>query len=156
MLKLFATVITVLFAMHTAVANTYEARVHRVMDGDTIYVCPTDNAIIYVCKSIRVNGINTPEKRVCKPREMSIMASCEPCQKGATLGIRAKDFAKSLFEAYPIVTIETVAIDRYNRAVANVFLPDGRSFADIMLSESYAAPYTCKNNRCGPRPRPWC
>lgn len=127
-------------------------RVTRVADGDTLEVCSLRRS----CVLVRVNNLNTPEKRFCSPAQMSKMSSCEPCLSGAQLGLRASKYAEALFARQPRVRVKTVGKDLYGRTVADVFLWDGRSYAEVMISQGLGVPYPCPRGRCVKRPRPWC
>lgn len=134
-------------------------KVTRVLDGDTVYGCVTAAqplGIVVPCFTVRINNLNTPEKRLCHPKEYAVAAACERCKAGATLGLKAKMRAEALFSKESIVGLEVVTRDRYNRVVGNITFPDGVDYAAFMVTEKFGVPYPCKNGKCGARPRPWC
>lgn len=127
-------------------------RVSRVMDGDTLKACSLRKS----CVTVRVNALNTPEKRLCKSSDMPKMSSCEPCAAGASLGVQASKYASALFARQPQVRLKTIGKDKYGRTVADVILWDGRNYADVIKDKGLGADYPCPNGRCKKRPRPWC
>lgn len=127
--------------------------VKRVLDGDTFYICKDIRGAN--CKIHRVNNLNTPEKRLCRPRIVND-GSCEHCVAGSKLGLEASKFAERLFAQDPQVRLSRLLLDRYGRVVSDIYLPDGRSYAQIVVDIGLGVHYPCKHGRCGARPRPWC
>lgn len=103
------------------------AEVVSVVDGDTVKV-----DLGGITTTIRIIGIDTPE--TVHPRE--------PVQCfGAEASLRAGELLEG----------ETVGVeydgtqgrlDRYGRTLAYLWLPDGRLFTSVMLSEGFAKEYT--------------
>jgi micrococcal nuclease len=85
----------------------------RVVDGDTIRM--KDGAV-------RLWGFNTPEKY--QPRFFAAAAKLEELVVGQKLDCHIRD------------------IDRYQRRVAQCFLPDGRDVGELMVSSGLARDYT--------------
>ena len=115
-----------------------EAVVKRVIDGDTISVTvpawkgtPVENI------SIRVYGIDTPEKS-------SRFAKCE---KEENLGIKATEFARTLAKKGDKIKFVYRNPDKYFRIDADVYTPNGKNWADLMISKGYAYPYDGKTKR---------
>ena len=129
--------------------------VQRVSDGDTLTVCGTKINAMKDCIPVRVNGLNTPEKRVCLPNDTE-MKQCEPCVKGARLGVIAMGAAKRMAPAGALVNLKPIGLDRYGRLIADVTLPSGEDWAGAMIAKGYGAPYPCPGGKCVKRPRPWC
>jgi endonuclease YncB( thermonuclease family) len=86
------------------------------VDGDTFYV------------SVRVVGADTPE-----------IGTNAKCDKERAWGERASKRASELMRG--TVTIQIKGVDRYDRLLARVILPDGRDLADVLISEKLALPY---------------
>lgn len=98
----FRTLVCLLCLPALAFAD-FTGRVVGVSDGDTIKVLHNGKA-----EKIRLHGIDCPEK-------------------GQPFGTKAKQFTSSLTFG-KTVTIHVTDMDRYGRTVADVILPDGRSF----------------------------
>lgn len=134
-------------------------KITRVADGDTFFGCLIEENVSLSpvpCFAVRVNNLNTPEKRLCHSKEMAAANACERCTAGSTLGLRAKMHAEKILKDDPVVLLTIITRDRYNRVVGDIRLPDGTDYAATMIALEFGAPYPCKNGKCGPRPRPWC
>jgi micrococcal nuclease len=100
------------------------ARVTRVVDGDTVRLDGLG--------SVRLIGIDTPEVfggRECFGREASAFAKRSLAPGAAVhyrLGVEQRD--------------------RYGRALAYVYLPDGRLFNELLAERGYATPLTIPPN----------
>ena len=161
MKKFFALYAIAMLAIFGALAKADAApvamKVEKIFDGDTMRLCYVDEPTIGVpCISVRVNNLNTPEKRLCKPAEAGMASACERCQAGAVLGMKATANAAKLLPRGTVVHVDILNKDRYNRVVGNITLPDGSDYATRAIDGGFGAPYPCKNGRCGARPRPWC
>lgn len=118
----------------------YQAKVERVVDGDTVRVQipsfpPPFNPI-----AVRIDHVNTPEKRAPAP-------ACE-----IALGERASAFAH---EAMPDGTNVTVLYDdrrqdKYGRLLARIVLPNGRDYGQSLIEAGLAKPYN------GEKKTEWC
>jgi endonuclease YncB( thermonuclease family) len=103
---------------------TVPARVTRVVDGDTL-VADLDLGwgIWHIGAKVRLAGVNCPEM-------------------GTPQGRAAREFVLDLLRApWPSgvpVTIESKALDKYGRTLAEVTLPDGRSLRMALLAASHA------------------
>lgn len=121
-----------------AKVETVEAKVQRVVDGDTLAV----TAHIWVKQSVetlvRIAGIDTPElKGACKAEKTKAKA--------------AKDYLEGLFKKTHDVRLKNVKTDKYGgRVVADVHLPDGRSVAKLLIKSGHARPYK------GGKRKSWC
>jgi micrococcal nuclease len=94
-------------------SEKFDAIVIGIVDGDTLAVEHAGSI-----RKIRLCGIDSPEK-------------------SQEFGAQAKDFTASLTSGRT-VRIETEKNDRYGRALAEVFLHDGRNLNDLILSNGYA------------------
>lgn len=89
-------------------------RVERVFDGDS-FVMKSDGRRV----EVRVFGIDAPEK-------------------GQPFSKKARARSKELLEGEEVVVEVTTAKDKYGRVIGNVFLPDGRSYAHVIVGEGLA------------------
>lgn len=96
-----------------SLAESFQGKVVRVLDGDTIEVLHNTKP-----ERIRLASIDAPES-------------------GQAFGTRATQFVLEI-AAQEIVTAEVRDIDRYGRTVAEIFLPDGRSLNQELVKEGYA------------------
>jgi micrococcal nuclease len=101
-----------------------EARVTKVTDGDTIWLSDIGK--------VRLIGIDTPE----------VYGQVE------CYGHRASEFAR---RTLPLGTRVRYRLgveqrDRYGRALAYVWLPDGRMFNELLAARGYAQPLTIPPN----------
>jgi endonuclease YncB( thermonuclease family) len=142
-----------LFLPVAAAAPVVRGTVGHVSDGDTLTVCGTGIEALRACVPVRVKGINAAEKRLCKAGD-AVMAACEPCRRGAQMGVLAAAEAKRRFPPGSPVELLITGRDR-DRYVAEV-RGGGKDWATTMIDAGLAVPYPCRNGRCGKRPRPWC
>lgn len=131
--------------------KTVAAVVKQASDGDTVNVCRKGLDIFEVCVPIRIRGINTPEKHICKTSDTS---QCETCQAGVDLGIAATNRARELLKPGDKVILSLYYRDLHGRIVADVKMTNGTDFASQMILEKLAATYDFEANQT--RPRPWC
>ena len=94
--------------------SSFSGKVSRVTDGDTFHLSGLDPAI-------RVWGLDAPERKQVGGSEAT--RSMRGLITGATLDCRVRD------------------IDRYQRIVAQCFLPDGRDIAAEMIRMGVATEY---------------
>jgi micrococcal nuclease len=101
--------------------------VTKVVDGDTITVDLDGKAT-----TLRLIGINTPE-------------TVDPRKPVECFGKEASDKAKTLFSGKQ-VRLEADPtqgeLDKYQRLLRYVFLPDGTNFNKLMIEQGYAYEYT--------------
>ena len=104
--------------------DAQEARVQRVVDGDTVRLVGLG--------SVRLIGVNTPE-----------VYGHVQC-----FGPEASAFAKSVLHPGIRVRYQAgrEAHDRYGRLLAYVWLEDGRLFNAILVERGYAVPLTIAPN----------
>lgn len=121
-------------------ANGYPVRVLTVKDGDTFEIdsrgwSPFPN----LSWSVRVRGIDTPEKR-------------SKCAAEKAAAMRAKDFTQALMRRYQNrVWLQAVAHDKYGgRFDAVVVFQNGQSLGDILIKAGLARPYFAGKRQ------PWC
>jgi endonuclease YncB( thermonuclease family) len=94
---------------------TFEARLLRVIDGDTLHVIVDQGFGLRIRERLRLNGINAPE--------MSTVA-----------GQKAKRWMESRLAGVPFLVVKTYRTDKYDRYIADVFydgkLTDPQAIAD--------------------------
>jgi endonuclease YncB( thermonuclease family) len=136
-------------------AQPVTGTVKRVADGDTLTVCGSGLSLDFNCVSVRIFALNTPEKRICR-KGVKNTSSCETCRIGAQKGVIATGVARRLAPVGSQVTLIPHGWDRHRRIVAEVTLPDGRDWREVMINGDYGVDYPCPKGRCGRQPRPWC
>lgn len=114
-------------------------RVIKVYDGDTItiaaYPYPTSKTLRRF--SVRIAGIDTPEKRGSDATEKKIACMAQAYLSALILG--------------RIVTLQDVNLDKYGRLLATVFF-DEANIGDLMLSQRFAVKYDGGTKVC---PKNW-
>ena len=117
--------------------NTYDAKVVEVVDGDNIKVIVAIWIDNQITPSIRLRGIDTPEKNGKCPREIE-------------LAEQAKALT-AMMVAIGRVRLSNVGPDKYNRRyLADVTLRDGRKLSAVLISEGLARRYN------GKKKSDWC
>lgn len=96
-----------------ALAETFQGKVVRVLDGDTIDVLRERTPL-----RIRLSEIDAPES-------------------GQPFGTKATGFVRE-HAAQKQVTVKVVDTDRYGRSIGEIFLPDGSSLNRMLVQEGYA------------------
>ena len=101
-------------------------RIYKVYDGDTC-------TLLFMWKkqvintSCRIYGIDTPELRTKDPEEKKA-------------GYAAKEFLENLILERCIL-VKFGKNGKYGRPLIEIFLEDGRSISDVMISSGHAKPY---------------
>lgn len=126
----------------------YDARLVRVVDGDTIELGVELWPGLVQRVNIRLDGINTPEKRIntkkIKDQGKRDRAICEKIA-----GVAATEFTQAFVEKGSI-TVDDVRNGKFaGRVLGNVFV-DGNSLADALLASGHARLYG------GGKRQPWC
>lgn len=109
---------------------TYNARVVKVVDGDTFDATVDLGFKIYTEQRFRVAGLDTPE--TFKP------SSPEEFELGKKATIRAKELLEG--KIIQITTFKSGA-SVYGRFTAKVTLPDGKDFTEVMILEGFGVRY---------------
>lgn len=118
----------------------YRVAVTSVYDGDTFdFDGSAWSPFPNLRWSIRIRGIDTPEKR-------------SKCEMEKILALKARDVSVALIrEARGQIFLSAIQHDKYGgRFDAVVTLPDGRVLGDILISKGLARPYF------GGKKEPWC
>ena len=140
--------LAVLLSTTASAYGPYNAQLVRVVDGDTIELGVELWPGLIQRVNIRLDGINTPEKRINTKkikgqgkRERAI------CEKIA--GVAATEFTQAFVEKGSI-TVDDVRSGKFaGRVLGNVFV-DGNSLADALLASGHARLYE------GGKRQPWC
>ena len=120
-----------------------EARVIRVVDGDTL-------KISYCGKneSIRLIGIDTPESYKGSKAARDARRSHTDVSAILELGRTASAFVKSLVKKDDVINIEfdVTLRDKYGRLLGYVFLPSGKMLNEEIIKSGYANVLTIPPN----------
>ena len=111
-----------LFVSELCFAQKFTVKVTSISDGDTFGAINNDNLQL----KIRIWGIDAPEKK-------------------QAFGNKSKEFLSSLIFGKRI-TIDVQSKDGYGRYIANVYSPDGKDVALLMLHEGMAWHFTKYDN----------
>lgn len=114
------------------------SKITSVYDGDTFRAHIKDMPkIVGYRMSIRINGIDTPEKK-------------GKCQKEKTLAKKAKNLTKSLLKNAQSIILRDIKRGKYFRIVADVYVDDV-SIAQELIKHRLAVPYDG-----GHKAKNWC
>lgn len=124
----------------TALANPYDWKVTRVLDGDTVefeakFLPPELGDKL----KIRVLGVDTPEKA---PRAK--------CEKEAAAGLAATEFSKKAVANAKKVQIEIKEWDKFGGRVLGDVVVDGQKLSEMLIKNNLARPYF------GEAKKSWC
>ena len=115
---------------------TYEAKVLKVVDGDTIDALIDLGFDMHKSIRVRLVGINTPE---CRTRDL----------KEKALGLAAKDRVKAILKENPKFTLESTKLGKFGRVLGNIYITilDGTEsltqicLNDQLIKEKHAVAY---------------
>lgn len=132
--------LTLLLLSTTALANPYDWKVLRVIDGDTVEIEAKYLPVELPPKlSIRILGVDTPEKA---PRAK--------CEKEAAGGLAATEFTKKSVAGAKKIQIEIKGWDKFGgRVLGDVFI-DGERLSDLLIKNNLARAYH------GEAKKSWC
>ena len=124
----------------TTLANPYDWKVTRVLDGDTVefeakFLPPELGDKL----KIRVLGVDTPEKA---PRAK--------CEKEAAAGLAATEYAKKAVNEAKKVQIEIKEWDKFGGRVLGDVIIDGKKLSEELIKKNLARPYF------GEAKKSWC
>lgn len=141
-MKIFKTFLVSLFVSIStvAVANPYDYRVIRVLDGDTVeFDAPFLPRELKQTLRLRVEGVDTPEKgRLAK------------CDRERDLAERATRFTQQQVARAKKHQIVIIGWDKYGGRVIGDLLLDGISLRRLLLESKNATPYD------GGKKASWC
>lgn len=121
-------------------ANPYQYRVTRVLDGDTIeFDAPFLPVELKQVLKLRIIEVDTPEK--------GILAKC---QAEVDKALRATDFTKRMVGAATRHEVILVGWDKYGGRVLGDLILDGKSLKKMLLESGHARPYD------GGKKASWC
>ena len=115
----------------------YRAEVVRVIDGDTVEVAVHLWPGLAQQISLRLDGVNTPEKR-----------GAPLCER--IVAERAEAFTKRFLRLGGEVTVTGVRLGKYAGRVLGRLAVDGKDLGDALLAAGLARPYA------GGKRGPWC
>ena len=124
---------------HTIIRTGFE--VVKVVDGDGLTV---RNIFNYNEEEIRLYGIDAPEIKPCAKLIQDEKETHLPGSLLMTLGYKSFGFLRKTVLPGTLITIiqeKGNMNDKYERTLAYVLLPDGRSINEIMLKNGFAKPY---------------
>ena len=126
---LSAVLVTAFFFFQTAIAHAdglFSATVTQCTDGDTL--------VLDTGQRVRLAGVDTPEKgsKDTPPQYYAREAARFTCER--TRKQRVK-----------VIPLPGASRDRYQRLVAEIILPDGRSLNEQLLQQGMASFYAHKN-----------
>lgn len=123
--------------------NLIQARVVRVIDGDTIQV-RLSNART---ERVRLIGMDTPEVYESEKLERDARESGRSRAEIQALGRLASEFTKKHLDGRDLaLELDVQMRDRYGRLLAYIWLPDGIQFNVLILREGYAQVLTIPPN----------
>ena len=98
---------------------TYNAKIIRIVDGDTVEAEIDLGFYIKITDKIRIENLNTPE--IFKPKD--VLEKKE--------GLIAKEKTRQILENKQVV-ISTKKRDKYGRILAKIQLPTGQDFTTML------------------------
>lgn len=111
---------------------TYTAKVHKIVDGDSVWLVVDVGYRMTYKDNFRLIRINTPEVR-----------AKDPVEKAAAYAAKAR-----LGELIPVdsdVLIRTAKSGKYGRWLAEIYVDDGYgelvNINDVMVEEGHAVPF---------------
>lgn len=119
------------FAQKTPVGVTYDAKVLRASDGDTVVVealwvpAPIKKEV-----AIRIFGVDTPEK-----------GFRAKCSAEDVKGQAASAFTKKLIAEAKTIQYVLYDWDKFGGRVLGDLLIDGKSLRELLIANGYARPY---------------
>ena len=118
-------------AQKTPVGVTYDAKIVRAIDGDTIVIeAPYLPAPLKPELGVRIFGVDTPEK--------SFRAKCESEKKR---GEQASVFVKDVIAGTKKHQVVLYEWDKFGGRVLGDILLDGMSLRDLLIKNSFARAY---------------
>ena len=127
-----------------ALANPYDWRITRVIDGDTVeFTAPFMPDPLPKKLSIRVLGVDTPEKghRASCPQE------AQAAEKASQF---TKDTLNAAYKAKLPVYIELQKHDKYGGRVLGDVIVNGQKLSELLIANGHGRPYH------GKKKSSWC
>lgn len=109
---------------------TYNAKLLRVVDADTLDVSIDLGFDIWIRERVRLQGVDAPEKRTKDLKEKR-------------RGLDAEAFVLNLFNKYgtDFILVTEYDRDKYDRTIGNVLFEDGKTLSSLLLESGHAVPY---------------
>jgi len=107
----------------------YKAKIVRIVDGDTLDAIVDLGFSVFIKERLRIANIDAPETYGVKKESLEYKE-----------GMVAKERLIELTEGKDVI-VKTQKKGKYGRYIAEIFLYDGRSVGEILLSEGLAKPY---------------
>jgi endonuclease YncB( thermonuclease family) len=117
----------------------YQAEVIKVKDGDTVLVDVAVWPGLTQRVSIRLVGVNTPEKRG---------KGITDCEKRA--GQKATEFTQRWLKDAGVVTVSDVKLGKYAGRALGKISKKGQDLGEALIASGHAKPYS------GGKREPWC
>jgi len=108
----------------------YNARLNRIIDGDTIDVAIDLGFDIWINERVRLAGIDAPEVRTRDKIEK-------------TAGIKSTEWLVDMFdkhEVFVLATTEFNSTGKYGRTIGTIYLDD-INVNELMIKEGFAVAY---------------
>lgn len=123
-----------------AMAEIYDYKVTRVIDGDTVeFEAPFLPAPLKPVLSLRVLGVDTPER-----------GGRAACPKEAAAGAAASAFSKRAVMEAKKIEIELKEWDKFGGRVLGDVILDGKKLSELLIANKLARPYF------GEKKTSWC
>jgi|TARA_B110000503_G_scaffold131074_1_gene205184 endonuclease YncB( thermonuclease family) len=107
----------------------YNAKLDRVVDGDTIDALVDLGFDIWKKVRIRMVGMNAPESRTKDLEEKK-------------LGLAAKNRLKEILNSNnDIFTLQSQGVGKYGRCLGEIFIEENISINQTLINEGYATEY---------------
>ena len=108
--------------------NEYEAKITKVVDGDTVDALINLGFNVIIRQRVRLYGINTPESRTTDLEEKA-------------RGLAAKERLEELLqETDNRVILKSYGVGKFGRCLGEL-LSDGRSINQLLIEEGHAIAY---------------
>tara|TARA_R100001015_G_C4609582_1_gene164863 strand:- start:1051 stop:1419 length:369 start_codon:yes stop_codon:yes gene_type:complete len=115
---------------------TYNIKLHKVVDGDTIDAIIDLGFNVSIKKRVRFSGVNTPE---CRTKDLEEKAR----------GLAAKDRVKQLLEGSKTIQLTSHGVGKFGRCLGEIHIDivDGKekvtleSLNELLIKEGHAVEY---------------
>lgn len=130
-IKQMKTLILLLLLPISSLAETYDYKILRVIDGDTIvFEAPFLPKPLKPELSLRIYGVDTPEKR-----------GNAQCEMEYSLAEEASEFTRSLVNKAKSRKVVIKQWDKYGGRVNGDLILDGKSLRTLLLNKGFAHLY---------------
>jgi micrococcal nuclease len=115
---------------------TYKASVVKVVDGDTIIIDIDLGFNVWLRnQSVRLNGVDAPEKRTRNPIE----------KKAGLLASKFLSENLKTGEIISVVTYKANSSEKYGRILADIVNSKGENLNNLLIEKRYAVKYIGQN-----------